>query len=243
MSRPPPKSYHRATSNLSDVDLRRRSATVDYLEEGTTEMTERELRQPGDVARGLNISTSTLRRWAKEFHPYLSPMASKVDATDDRAGIHRRYTRGDVDLLTRVKALLDQGLTYDQVLRRLKEEAPAVREERPREEQAYPIVAPEAEMEAPAIGPSLVVVADALRNIGDNQQALQNSLQVNRNLLGVLIQDNFNLKEENAKLRDRVLKLEQGVNQLRQEKETSPLTQTQQRELESRKGCLSSPSR
>jgi regulator of replication initiation timing len=71
-------------------------------------------------------------------------------------------------------------------------------------------------------------------------------LQVNRNLLGVLIQDNFNLKEENAKLRDRVLKLEQAMNQLRQlrqEKETSSLSQAKQRELESRKGCLSSPSR
>lgn len=102
------------------------------------------------------------------------------------------------------------------------------------------MVASEKQSEAPAVGHSLVVVADALRNINDNQQALQNSLQVNRNLLGVLIQDNFNLKEDNSKLRDRVLKLEQAVNQFRQEKETSPLTPVQQRELQSRKGCLGS---
>jgi regulator of replication initiation timing len=134
-------------------------------------------------------------------------------------------------------------LTYDQVVHRLDSEGTVVSEESPPREEAYPIVAPDADMEPGAVGPSLVVVADALRNIGDNQQALQNSLQVNRNLLGVLIQDNFNLKEENAKLRDRVLKLEQTTNQLRQEKDASPLTQAQQTELQSRKGCLGSPAR
>ena len=206
-------------------------------------MTDADLRQPGDVARELDISTSTLRRWAKEFHPYLSKMAAKSDIEGGGPSAHRRYTRDDVRLLTRVKTLLDQGLTYDQVVRHFKSEGTAASEESHVTEDAYPIVASDAEMEAPAIGPSLVVVADALRNIGDNQQALQNSLQVNRNLLGVLIQDNFNLKEENSKLRDRVLKVEQTLNQLRQEKEASPLTQAQQRDLESRKGCLGSAAR
>jgi DNA-binding transcriptional MerR regulator len=206
-------------------------------------MTDADLRQPGDVARELDISTSTLRRWAKEFHPYLSKMAAKSDVVGAGPSAHRRYTRGDVQLLTRVKTLLDQGLTYDQVIRHLKSEGTVASEEGDIQEEAYSIVAPEKEMGTSAIGPSLVVVADALRNIGDNQQALQNSLQVNRNLLGVLIQDNFNLKEENSKLRDRMLKVEQTLNQLRQEKESSPLTQAQQRELESRKGCLGASAR
>ena len=206
-------------------------------------MTDAELRQPGDVARELNISTSTLRRWAKEFHPYLSKAAAKPDATAAGVSAHRRYTTEDVHLLTHVKGLLDQGLTYDQVVHRLDSEGAVVSEESHPHEEAYPIVASEANMEPGAMGPSLVVVADALRNIGDNQQALQNSLQVNRNLLGVLIQDNFNLKEENAKLRDRVLKLEQTTNQLRQEKDTSPVTRAQQAELQTRKGCLGSPAR
>jgi len=207
-------------------------------------MTDGELRQPGDVARELDISTSTLRRWAKEFHPYLSQTAAKPDSASAGTGTHRRYTGDDVQLLTRVKALLDQGLTYDQVIERLKREGAASSDEYPSREKTYPIVAPEKDVEASALGSSLVVVADALRNINDNQQALQNSLQVNRNLLGVLIQDNFNLKEENSKLRERVLKLEQSVNQLKQgEKEESPLSQAQQRELQSRKGCLGSPAR
>lgn len=204
-------------------------------------MTDPELRPPGEVASELSISTSTLRRWAKEFYPYLSKTASKTDSTGAGAWAHRRYTREDVKFLSQVKALLDQGLTHSQVIQHLKAEAPAVREERGRPEEAYPIV--EKEMEAPALGPRLVVVADALRSISDNQQALQNSLQVNRNLLGVLIQDNFNLKEENTKLRDRMLKLEQAVNQLRQEEEASPVTPARHRELESRKGCLSALAR
>jgi DNA-binding transcriptional MerR regulator len=197
-------------------------------------MAETELRLPGDVARELGISTSTLRRWAKEFHPHLSEMAGK-SGVGAAATAHRRYTQADVDFLATVKDLLHQGMTYDQVIQRVKGETPATRKE-----EAYPIVTSETEKEARAIGPSLVVVADALRNIGDNQQTIQNSLQVNRNLLGVLLQDNFNLKEENTKLRDRMLKLEQAVNQFRQEREApTPLSESQQRELEARKGCLS----
>lgn len=206
-------------------------------------MTEAELRPPGEVAKELGISTSTLRRWAKEFSPYLSSTAGKPGKTGAGAATHRRYTQADVDILTQVKPLLDQGMTYGQAMRHLEGETPSAKAEEQQRGEAYPIVPSEGEMEAPVLGRGFVVVADALRNIGENQEAIQNSLQVNRNLLGVLIQDNFNLKEENAKLRERVLKLERAVNQLRQEKQTPPLSQQQQRELESRKGCLGSASR
>lgn len=205
-------------------------------------MTKSKLRPPGEVARELGVSTSTLRRWAKEFNPYLSKRAGRPGKTGAGAATHRRYTQADVDFLAQVKDLLDQGMTYGQVVQHLGGETSAAEEEQEAAE-AYPIVPSEAEMEAPALGRSFVLVADALRNIGDNQQAIQNSLQVNRNLLGVLIQDNFNLKEENAKLRDRVLKLEQAVNELSGEKQTSPLSQEKQRELENRKGCLGSVTR
>jgi DNA-binding transcriptional MerR regulator len=204
-------------------------------------MREAELRVPGEVAQELGISTSTLRRWAKEFDTYLSKTAGMPSRTGAGAPAHRRYTQADVSFLARVKGMLDQGLTYGQVIQHLRGEAPSARDEL-REEESYPIVTSQAEMEAPALGRSFVFVADALRNVGENQQAIQNSLQVNRNLLGVLIQDNFNLKEENTKLRDRVLKLEQAVNQLGQEREAPPLSRKQLTELESRKGCLGSVS-
>jgi len=60
-----------------------------------------------------------------------------------------------------------------------------------------------------------VVLTDTLRAMIENQQAIQSSLQVNRNLQGVIIQDNFNLKEENMKLRERMQQLEQELNELR----------------------------
>ncbi|MDE3089216.1 MAG: hypothetical protein KGJ80_07510, partial [Chloroflexota bacterium] len=60
-----------------------------------------------------------------------------------------------------------------------------------------------------------VVLTDTLRAMIENQQTIQHSLQVNRNLQGVIIQDNFNLKEENMKLRERMQKLEQELNDVR----------------------------
>lgn len=206
-------------------------------------MTDAQLRQPGDVAGELRISTSTLRRWAKEFNAYLSKTAGKPSATAAGTATHRRYTETDVAFLAKVKALLDQGMTYEQVVQRFRGGSASPRESEREAEKSYPVVAPETEIEAPALGRSFVIVADALRNINENQGALQNSLQVNRNLLGVLIQDNFNLKAENSKLRDRLLKLEQAVNQLRQEEQPSPLSSEQKRGLESRRGCLGAASK
>src|SRR5690606_28946354 len=68
------------------------------------------------------------------------------------------------------------------------------------------------------------VMTDTLRVMIENQQTVQNSLQVNRNLLGVIIQDNFNLKEENAKLRERMLKLEQEMGEMKKRDQDYRLT-------------------
>src|SRR4051812_8011079 len=68
------------------------------------------------------------------------------------------------------------------------------------------------------------IMTDTLRVMIENQQTVQNSLQVNRNLLGVIIQDNFNLKEENAKLRERMLKLEQEQSEMKKRDQDYRLT-------------------
>ncbi len=52
---------------------------------------------------------------------------------------------------------------------------------------------------------------DTLSTISDNQQSLLNSQAANRELLGVVIQDNLNLKEENNRLRERILELERSI--------------------------------
>jgi hypothetical protein len=49
----------------------------------------------------------------------------------------------------------------------------------------------------------------------DNQQTVLSSQQANRDLLGVVVQDNFNLKEENSRLRERMLQLERELSDVR----------------------------
>ncbi|HBY92543.1 MAG TPA: hypothetical protein DEP84_01045, partial [Chloroflexi bacterium] len=59
-------------------------------------------------------------------------------------------------------------------------------------------------------------LAQALRQLSETQQALLNSQQAHRDLLGVVVQDNFNLKEENARLRKRLRQLEEEVGHLKE---------------------------
>ena len=58
-----------------------------------------------------------------------------------------------------------------------------------------------------------------LQTLADAQRAILNSQQSNRDLIGVLIQDNFNLKADNQKLRDRMLALERDLTELRRRDE------------------------
>ncbi|MDM8530839.1 hypothetical protein QUF63_06680 [Anaerolineales bacterium HSG25] len=60
---------------------------------------------------------------------------------------------------------------------------------------------------------------NTLSNISDNQKSLLNSQAANRELMGVVIQDNFNLKDENTRLRERVLELEKRVAQIGREEQ------------------------
>jgi hypothetical protein len=55
-------------------------------------MTEARYRLPNEVATQLQISPSTLRRWSKEFAPYLSDTAGRPHDEDEGTFSHRRYT-------------------------------------------------------------------------------------------------------------------------------------------------------
>jgi hypothetical protein len=66
-----------------------------------------------------------------------------------------------------------------------------------------------------SVFPAVTVLADTLHTVADGQQMLLGSQQANRDLLSVVLQDNFNLKEENAKLRDRMLHLERDLAEIR----------------------------
>jgi hypothetical protein len=62
-------------------------------------------------------------------------------------------------------------------------------------------------------------LTNTLATLSDTQQSILNSQAANRELLGVLIQDNFNLKDENNRLRERILEIERTLAQGRQEDE------------------------
>ena len=62
-------------------------------------------------------------------------------------------------------------------------------------------------------------LTNTLSSLSDSQKSVLNSQAANRELLGVLLQDNFNLKEENNRLRERILQVEKEVAQTRQEDE------------------------
>ncbi len=179
-------------------------------------MTEARYRLPNEVAKQLQVSPSTLRRWSNEFADYLSPSAGRPEATAGGQIAHRRYSDEDLETLLTIKGLLAEGLTYVQVARRLE----ALRRRRSAE-----AVEGEEAQQVTALGPSLLdsspyapavtVLADTLHTVADGQQILLGSQQANRDLLTVILQDNFGLKEENAKLRDRMLELERELAEIR----------------------------
>lgn len=153
------------------------------------------------AAAELGISFSTLKRWTKDFAPFLTP-AGPMSGD----GANRRFAPDDLSVLRRVKEQLAAGSSTEEVVEQLHAEG--------RGETASMALAPrEGGVGGQSAG--FAVLTDTLRAMIENQQTIQNSLQVNRNLQGVIIQDNFNLKEENMKLRERMQRLEQELADLR----------------------------
>ncbi len=180
------------------------------------------------AADQLHVSPDTLRRWTKEF-------AAQLSATAVGAGYYR-YSGSDIKRLQIIRDLLSEGKTANEIARQLSphEPEPPVADEtpkapdagndnhrssRPAPEPSRP-TGPESSVvlqgsDTAAREPAMIVLREVLTGFGAGQEAILNSQQANRNLMGVVIQDNFNLKEENARLRDRMLKLEQDLNELR----------------------------
>lgn len=192
-------------------------------------------RQPQEVVSILEVSPSTLLRWSEEFSEFLSP-----EANPDEDKRHRRYSDKDLATFITVKGMMSEGLTYDQARQLL-------REMRPGEKGAGSMVPTDAAL---PLAPALTFLADTLHNVADSQQSVLNSQSANRELLGVVLQDNFNLKEENTNLRERMLELERQIGQLRRDEETRRESLRAEMEgrlqdmqrmmlLRSRSGCLS----
>lgn len=197
------------------------------------------LRTPQAVTSELDISPATLRRWADEFCDYLSVEANSADGRS-----HRRYTNQDMETLRSIKELMNNGLTYEQVRQQLVLRDTAFSDDAvPGEFTVDEVVAssvvgniepipdpfdeeelnPDEETALVASNgaesPAIAFLTNTLATLSETQQSILNSQAANRELLGVLIQDNFNLKEENSRLRERILEIERNLSQSRQEDE------------------------
>jgi DNA-binding transcriptional MerR regulator len=199
---------------------------------------ENRLRPPSQVVARLDVSASTLRRWSKEFAPFLSQTAGYPELSSDGGMSHRRYTDEDLETFIIIKGLLAEGYSYRQVAKRLE----AMRLGEDTQGDAYAVVA--AEGEKLGLAPAMSVLADTIHTVADGQQMLLQSQQASRDLLGVILQDNFNLKEENARLRERMLRLEREISEVKRKEDErrgtveERLLQLELEQLESRRGCL-----
>ncbi|MFQ5576680.1 MAG: MerR family transcriptional regulator [Anaerolineae bacterium] len=195
---------------------------------------------PQEVAARLDVSPSTLRRWSDEFAEFLSQQAS-----DPPGKSHRRYSEQDLSTLLAIKGLMNDGLTYEQVRQRL------------RQQPEFP---PAEGTLVPADDLSLTTMAylsETIDELHKGQLSVLNSQAANRELMGVLIQDNFNLKDENNRLRERMLDFERQMGTLRRDEAARREAMRQEVEhklmeirevatrspitvLQSRSGCLGS---
>ncbi len=183
-------------------------------------------RRPAEVARELGVSPSTLRRWSQQFGDLLSPEAGTSTSPFSGKITHRRYASTDIETLQRVRGLMQEGMTAEEIRTHLvveftpEPEIEIVLDEE--EEELAEILTDESQAlaldseldEAIDIGR---LVSDTLESLSDSQQIILGGQQTARQLLGVLLQDNFNLKEENVRLRERMVDTERRVFEIKRE--------------------------
>ncbi len=153
-----------------------------------------------DAAAAIEVSPSVLRRWLDEFSAFLS---DAIDVSEENGDVF--LTEDDISLLKTAKLKLDEGLSFEQVRQQL-ESSPLPLTDRK-------IVAAQEETAIAAMS----YFSEIIEELHKGQLSVLNSQAANRELMGVLIQDNFNLKEENKRLRERMLDVERQVSQLRRD--------------------------
>lgn len=79
---------------------------------------------------------------------------------------------------------------------------------------------PEPYSAAAAVQPFGDMLGEMLGTVANSQQSMLNVQDSIREMLGVIVQDNFNLKSENRKLRDRMLELERALAEYQRREET-----------------------
>lgn len=161
---------------------------------------EQEYKSPQDVSFQLDISPTTLRRWTDELAEFLSSEASASGSNGSR-----RYTLEDINRLHEANGLIKDGLTYDQIRQEF------------RRDLEMPTSASLITNDDAAASAVMSYISESIENVRQGQVTVLNSQSANRELMGVVIQDNFQLKEENTRLRERMLDLERQVSETRRE--------------------------
>ncbi|MCP4168029.1 MAG: MerR family transcriptional regulator [Chloroflexi bacterium] len=188
-------------------------------------------RRPTEVAKELGVSTSTLRRWSLHFSDYLSSEAGHpvTASLEDIGQGHRRYSNEDVGVLIELQGMLQEGKSFDEarILLDINNGNGDASEEG--DEPALAATDSEAEDESALVhqpeeedGVDVArMVAATLSSLSDSQQIILSSQQTERQLLGVLLQDNFNLKEENVRIRERMIDTERQVFEMKRSLEST----------------------
>jgi hypothetical protein len=173
-------------------------------EMGRSEMTTQNFTL-ASVARHLDISVDSLQRLRRRFSHYLGP---------DAAGAEPLFSNADVAAIVTIQKLLAQGYDDEQIDEHLTplhldvEPAPLL----PTDVQPYD--------NSDGVSTLPQVVGDVLNTIVNSQQAVLNGQTSLRDMMGVVVQDNFNLKDENRKLRDRMLEMERALAEYQRREET-----------------------
>lgn len=157
-----------------------------------------------EVARHLHITPETLQGWNRRFAQLL---ISDVNRDDPR------YSTADVAALITVQKLIEQGFDDNQVNQFL---TPKRIDLTPTSTALTPATNNTAD--STVLLPQMV--GDVISTIANSQQTVLNSQSAMREMVGVVVQDNFNLKDENRKLRDRMLELERVLAEYQRREET-----------------------
>jgi DNA-binding transcriptional MerR regulator len=175
-------------------------------------MADVQYKSPQEVAARLDVPSSTLHEWSDEFLDFLSDSASSQPEAR-----RRQYSDQDITRLLIVKDYMTDGLTYEEVRQRLGEQLG--------KPKSNALVTGDM-----GTGAVMDYFSDTIDNLRQGQLSVLNSQAANRELMGVVIQDNFNLKEENNRLRNRMLELERQLGQVRRDDEMR--TESLRREFE-----------
>jgi DNA-binding transcriptional MerR regulator len=177
------------------------------------------------AATELQTEPHVLWRWSQRFALFLGP---------EVAGDHPHYSEDDLATLRTVLTMQEDGFNDPQIAQHL-----ALRQaelDRPDdlvigETSAFADTLPDAvdltQMANGAHVPAAInqeAMPPALRDVfaalADGQQAVLNNQASMREIVGVVVQDNFNLKDENRKLRERMLEMERALAEYQRREET-----------------------